>query len=158
MQTNIKYASTLLYSTCCAVSQRCMISSCEWCGNAVFQIYPGAKEEPLTGLTSSGLFFSCSADSTVRMWSTEPQINPANSNLLSSVSLLFISVIHRVPVTHMFAHSFVFCPDGGAVALKQWIMDSLALFSSFAESRTLFFFFFFSPRPKSIQITFSIFL
>ncbi|XP_017311934.1 mitogen-activated protein kinase-binding protein 1 isoform X2 [Ictalurus punctatus] len=48
------------------------------------QIYPGAKEEPLTGLTSSGLFFSCSADSTVRMWSTEPQINPANSNLLSS--------------------------------------------------------------------------
>ncbi|KAF4070758.1 hypothetical protein AMELA_G00277220 [Ameiurus melas] len=48
------------------------------------QIYPGAKEEPLTGLTSSGLFFSCSADSTVRMWSTEPHINAANRNLLSS--------------------------------------------------------------------------
>ncbi|KAI5611253.1 mitogen-activated protein kinase-binding protein 1 isoform X3 [Silurus asotus] len=48
------------------------------------QIFPEAKEEPLTGLTSSGLFFSCSSDSTVRMWSTEPHINPANSNLLSN--------------------------------------------------------------------------
>ncbi|KAK3516541.1 hypothetical protein QTP70_021724, partial [Hemibagrus guttatus] len=48
------------------------------------QMCPGAKEEPLTGLTSSGLFFSCSADSTVRMWSTEPHINPTSSNLLSN--------------------------------------------------------------------------
>ncbi|XP_034169305.2 mitogen-activated protein kinase-binding protein 1 isoform X1 [Pangasianodon hypophthalmus] len=55
-------------------------SACVW----DVQIYPGAKEEPLTGLTSSGVFFSCSADSTVRMWSTEPHINPANSNLLSN--------------------------------------------------------------------------
>ncbi|XP_046692893.1 mitogen-activated protein kinase-binding protein 1-like isoform X3 [Silurus meridionalis] len=55
-------------------------SACVW----DVQIFPGAKEEPLTGLSSSGLFFSCSSDSTVRIWSTEPHINPANSNLLSN--------------------------------------------------------------------------
>ncbi|XP_060773754.1 mitogen-activated protein kinase-binding protein 1-like [Neoarius graeffei] len=48
------------------------------------QIYPGAKKEPLLGLASSGLFFSCSADGTIRMWSTESCLNPATSNLLSN--------------------------------------------------------------------------
>ncbi|KAF5908504.1 mitogen-activated protein kinase-binding protein 1-like isoform X1, partial [Clarias magur] len=55
-------------------------SACVW----DVQTFPEAKEEPLTGLTSSGLFFSCSADSTVRMWRTEPHVNPADSNLLSN--------------------------------------------------------------------------
>ncbi|XP_060721000.1 mitogen-activated protein kinase-binding protein 1-like [Tachysurus vachellii] len=55
-------------------------SACVW----DVQICPGAKEEPLTGLNSSGLFISCSADSTVRMWSTEPHTNPTSSNLLSN--------------------------------------------------------------------------
>lgn len=67
---------------------------CRQCGNAIFQIFPEVKEEPPTGLASSGLFFSCSADSTVRMWRTEPHTNPADSNLLSNVCLLFTSVIY----------------------------------------------------------------
>ncbi|XP_053344431.1 mitogen-activated protein kinase-binding protein 1-like [Clarias gariepinus] len=55
-------------------------SACVW----DVQIFPEVKEEPPTGLAPSGLFFSCSADSTVRMWRTEPHTNPADSNLLSN--------------------------------------------------------------------------
>ncbi|TSK58026.1 Mitogen-activated protein kinase-binding protein 1 [Bagarius yarrelli] len=54
-------------------------SACVW----DLQICPGASEKPLTGLASSELFFSCSADSTIRMWRTEPYDNPANRNRLS---------------------------------------------------------------------------
>ncbi|XP_017538725.1 mitogen-activated protein kinase-binding protein 1-like isoform X2 [Pygocentrus nattereri] len=54
-------------------------SACVW----DLQIYPKSKDGPPTGLDSSGLFFSCSADNTVRMWSTEVQI-PTNGNVLSS--------------------------------------------------------------------------
>lgn len=99
----IRSALPHLKSSCCAVEQH-YILMCQWLCNAVLQIYPGAKEEPRTGFTSSGLFFSCSADSTVRMWRTEPDTNPANCNLLSSVSLLFSSVILSLPVTQTFAH------------------------------------------------------
>ncbi|KAL7888260.1 hypothetical protein AOLI_G00032340 [Acnodon oligacanthus] len=54
-------------------------SACVW----DLQIYPKSKDGPQTGLDSSELFFSCSSDNTVRMWSTEVHI-PTNGKVLSS--------------------------------------------------------------------------
>ncbi|KAI4885411.1 hypothetical protein NFI96_018041 [Prochilodus magdalenae] len=55
-------------------------SACVW----DLQTYPESKDGPPAGLASSGVFFSCSADSTVRMWSTEPHDCPTKGNVLSN--------------------------------------------------------------------------
>ncbi|XP_072552931.1 mitogen-activated protein kinase-binding protein 1-like [Salminus brasiliensis] len=55
-------------------------SDCVW----DLQIYPKSQDGTQTGLASSGLFFSCSADNTVRMWNTEAHNIPTHANVLSS--------------------------------------------------------------------------
>ncbi|XP_066532942.1 mitogen-activated protein kinase-binding protein 1-like isoform X3 [Hoplias malabaricus] len=55
-------------------------SSCVW----DLQTCPKSKDGPPAGLGSSTLFFSCSADNTVRMWSTEAHCIQSTGNVLSS--------------------------------------------------------------------------
>ncbi|XP_007232890.3 mitogen-activated protein kinase-binding protein 1 isoform X2 [Astyanax mexicanus] len=63
-------------------------SDCVW----DLQIYPKSQDRQPTEHTPAGAFFSCSADNTVRMWSTEAHSIPTSANALSSDLLKVIYI------------------------------------------------------------------
>lgn len=75
-------------------------------------MFPDVAGEPLAG-SSSGTFFTCSADGTVRLWGTEErtQTHQNRQNTLSRVSLvspkrLKVSAFQLSPESSAFAGSF----------------------------------------------------
>ncbi|XP_062858588.1 mitogen-activated protein kinase-binding protein 1-like [Trichomycterus rosablanca] len=55
-------------------------AACVW----DLQMYPKATEGSPTELCTAGQFFTCSADNTIRMWSTEPHNNSTDVSILSN--------------------------------------------------------------------------
>lgn len=60
--------------------------SCSSWWRTVFQMFPKDTHDSRSLPGSSGLFFSCSSDSTVRLWSSDNIFNTSSSNLFSRVS------------------------------------------------------------------------